>query len=287
MLLQRRDAHNSERHDDVAPPPELYRPVDAREQQRVANVIRGVLRRPNRDFLERRRARALRQTRNGRRRSGSEDTRPGQPFAFTQETGGVELAGAHRVVWLMGVRPQDIPHLLALGGATIEDRFVRFRDGGGWRFDDELRRVGGNRVDRRARRVEGHDGRDRVTGRRAHRIRRSRGRVLRHGGDGVTALRHRDDVGKIQNLTGIDPVGILDHVGVEPIDLRPQQRVVEIHLRDGPQRLTACDGMAGGKLFLGGGGRLRRILLGGVPMLRGVLRRQDDPRERQRRQGQE
>src|SRR5437763_1796464 len=124
LLLQRRDAHNSERHDDVAPPPELYRPVDAREQQRVANVIRGVLRRPNRDFLERRRARALRQTRNGRRRGGSEDTRPGQPFAFTQETGGVELAGAHRVVWLMGVRPQDIPHLLALGGATIEDRFV-------------------------------------------------------------------------------------------------------------------------------------------------------------------
>src|SRR5207249_8589509 len=88
----------------------------------------------------------------------------------------------------------------------------------------------------------------------------------------------------IQDLTRIDPVRVFDNGGVEAVDLRPEQRVAVVHLRDGPEGLTADDCVTGGELSLEGGGRLGRVLL--LSGLRGVLRRQNAPQERQRRQGQ-
>src|SRR3989442_14512702 len=85
LLLNRRDPHNPERHDDVAPAPKFERPVDAREEQRIADLIRSALRRLNRDLLERRGARALCETMMGRRRGGSQDMSPGQPLALAED----------------------------------------------------------------------------------------------------------------------------------------------------------------------------------------------------------
>ena len=42
----------------------------------------------------------------------------------------------------------------------------------------------------------------------------------------------------MQNLTGINPVRVLDDVGVQPVDFRPQERIVEIMLREVPQRVA-------------------------------------------------
>src|SRR5438128_1952798 len=51
---------------------------------------------------------------------------------------------------------------------------------------------------------------------------------------------------KAEDLTGIDPVRILDLVGVDTIDLRPEVRVAEVVLREIPEGIAAFDGMGGG-----------------------------------------
>src|SRR5207248_10056208 len=78
--------------------------------------------------------------------------------------------------------------------------------------------------------------------------------------------------------------------GVEPIDLGPQQRIVEIELGDGPEGLAARDDVGCGELaprpLPGGrrGRRLRRVrrpLRRVRPTLRGILRHEQRRRPRE------
>jgi hypothetical protein len=44
-----------------------------------------------------------------------------------------------------------------------------------------------------------------------------------------------------EDLTGIDPVWILNHVGVEPVDLRPKERIAQILARQVPKGIARPD----------------------------------------------
>ena len=72
--------------------------------------------------------------------------------------------------------------------------------------------------------------------------RRRRRRIL--GGNGLHPFPGRE----AQHLAGIDPVRILHDVGVEAVDLGPQERVTEIRLCERPERIARSHGM-----------RLRRV----------------------------
>jgi len=50
----------------------------------------------------------------------------------------------------------------------------------------------------------------------------------------------------VKYFARIDPVRILDLVGVEPVDLRPQIRVAEIGVGEIPQRIALLHGMRRG-----------------------------------------
>ena len=61
--------------------------------------------------------------------------------------------------------------------------------------------------------------------------------------------------GQLQHLTRIDPVRILDDIGVEPVDLRPEKRVAEISLamsQSVSPRLTVCVLGSGARRLLAG-----------------------------------
>ena len=72
----------------------------------------------------------------------------------------------------------------------------------------------------------------------------ARGRCgRRRGGGGATATITSRCARQLQDLAGIDPVRIFDDVGVEPIDLGPQERIAEIGLamsQSVSPRLTVC-----------------------------------------------
>src|SRR6266487_226365 len=282
LILDRRDARDTERDDDVAPPAELQRAIDAGQQERIADMIRRVPRRLDRDFLERRRRRAIGETGNGRRGGRAQHVAPWQPLVFAQETRGVELARAQRMVGLVRVGTEHILDHLLIRAAAIKNRLVALVHGGRRRrLDGQERCIRRNRIDGHG--IERHDRCDRVARRGTDGVGGRRRGILAHS-DRVPTLGEVRHLREIQDLTGIDPVRVFDDGGIEAVDLRPQERVVEIHLRDGPEGLTARNGMTGGDLALKSGGRLRGVLL--LNHLRCVLRRQDAPHQRQRRQGQ-
>src|SRR5262249_1564601 len=115
------------------------------------------------------------------------------------------------------------------------------------------------------------------------------GVILGPGGGGVPPRQDRH-FGQVQDLTRIDPMRVFDDGGVEAVDLGPEEWVVEIHLRDRPQRLTARNGVTVRNLSLEDAGRLCRVLSldppPGVPRFGSALRGRDAPQQRQRRQGQ-
>src|SRR6266853_602769 len=161
LIFDRGDARDTERDDDVAPPAKLHRPIDAGHQQRIADMIRCVPRRPDRDLLERRSSRALSETGNRRRSGRAQHAAPGQPLLFAQETGGVELARAERMVGLVRVRTQHILHHLLIRAAAIKNRLVALGNGRRRRrLDDQQRCVRGNRID--GHRIERYERSDRV-----------------------------------------------------------------------------------------------------------------------------
>jgi hypothetical protein len=55
---------------------------------------------------------------------------------------------------------------------------------------------------------------------------------------------------KPEHFAGIDPVRILDDVSIQPIDLRPKERITEVQLRQIPQRIATLDGMRARLCFL-------------------------------------
>src|SRR5438132_296815 len=55
---------------------------------------------------------------------------------------------------------------------------------------------------------------------------------------GIGYLRNDDRSGETQLLHRIDPVGVVNHRGVEPVNLRPEKRVAIVELRDGPEGFT-------------------------------------------------
>src|SRR3989442_11147961 len=54
-------------------------------------------------------------------------------------------------------------------------------------------------------------------------------------------------------LTWIDPVGIVDLRGVQPVDLGPEERIVVVQLSDGPEGLTRRHDVGGGNWPNGAG----------------------------------
>src|SRR5436309_139196 len=218
LCLDRRDAGDADRDDHVAPPAELEPSIDARQQQRIADVERCVARGPDGDLLERGRGRPFRQPVNRGRRSRAEHAAPRQPLLLAQEPGGVELPRTERTVGLMRVGAQHILHDLPIRAAPVEYRLAAFRDRRRRRLHDKRRGVRWNRIDHR--RVERNHGGHGVARSRANGVRGSRCRIrARH--HGVATLRDGHHLREIQNLTGIDPVRVFDDGGIETVNLRP------------------------------------------------------------------
>src|SRR6185503_10787801 len=91
LFFHGRDARDSDGHYHLAPPPEVQRAVDAREQYGIAHVIGRVLGRSDRDLFVHRGGILARQTRDRGRRGRADDLTPGKPFALTQESRPVKL----------------------------------------------------------------------------------------------------------------------------------------------------------------------------------------------------
>ena len=160
--------------------------------------------------------------------------------------------------------------MLPFGPPPIEHRFICLVDRG-----RRLNADGGIARDRVDHRRVGRDHRsNRVARGSPYGVCRGLGRIRTNAG----ALRDIQHLGEIENLTGIDPVRVFDDSGVETVDLGPEQRIIEIHLGDGPQGLTADYCVTRWELSLEGSGRLRGVLL--LHRLSRILRRQDSPHER-------
>src|SRR6266513_347170 len=191
FVFQGGHASDSDRHDDI-PPAARCGPIDARQQQRITDVVRGVTRRFDGNVLERRRAGAVRQAMDRGYRGGTEDPCPRQALVLAEETGGVKLTGTQRPIRLVGIGAQNILHLLAIGAAAIEYRLVGLGHRWRWRLDHELRRVGRHRVRERGRGIDRHDRDDRVARSGTHGVGSGARRILRNGDDRIAALRDRN-----------------------------------------------------------------------------------------------
>src|SRR5256886_2144514 len=171
FVFQRGHASDSDRYDDI-PPAARRGPIDARQQQRITDVVRGVTRRFDGNFLERRRAGAVRQAMDRGYRGGAEDPCPRKALVLAEETGGVKLTGTQRAIGLGGICAQGILHLLALGATAIEYRLVGFGHRWRWRLDHELGSVGRHRGRQSARGIDRPNRHDRITRVRTHGVSR-------------------------------------------------------------------------------------------------------------------
>ena len=142
----------------------------------------------------------------------------------------MELAAPERPVRLLGVGAHRLPHRLAR--AAAEERLGLLRLG---------RNLGQGAVAGRRRGIGLGARRGRLRGLVDHRRTvgsRRRRRVLgRNRGD-------RGGTGQLQHLTRVDPVRILDHAGVQPVDVGPEERIALVLARQIPKRIALADGVA-------------------------------------------